>query len=95
MKINPRVNSPSSGCLQNIGNGPRNGPPLYSKARGRKAAHHCVERPYPVFGKHPEFGEFTQYNPNIGQNHQIPDAYQIPDKASLHYDLPLCSLWPH
>ena len=53
-----RVNSPNSGCLLSIGNGPQNGPPLYSKAKsreagptiynvtkGRKAAHQFVMRP--------------------------------------------------
>ena len=61
-----RANSPNSGCLLNIGNGPQSGPPLYSKPKGRKAVHLFVIRLkaakwviIPVFGKHPEFGEFT------------------------------------
>ena len=29
-----RVNSPNTGCLPNIGNGPQSGPPLYGKAEG-------------------------------------------------------------
>ena len=33
-----KVNSPNTGCLPNIGNGPQSGPPLYSKAEGRFAA---------------------------------------------------------
>ena len=33
-----RVNSPNTGGLLNIGNGPQSGPPLYSKAEGRFAA---------------------------------------------------------
>ena len=39
-----RVNSPDSGCLLNIGNGPQNGPAVYDAAKGREVAHHCVER---------------------------------------------------
>ena len=67
------VNSPNSGCLLNIGNGPQSGTPLHSKAKGRDAAHQFIMGPKaatwliivqrdlcPVFGKHPEFGEFTQ-----------------------------------
>ena len=37
-----RVNSPNTGCLPNIGNGPQSGPPLYSKAEGRFAALHFI-----------------------------------------------------
>ena len=40
-----RVNSPNSGCLPNIGNGPQSGPPLYIKAKGRKAAHIFIMGP--------------------------------------------------
>ena len=67
-----RVNSPNSGFLLNIGNEPRSGPLLYSKAKGREAAHQFVMGPKavkwliivlrglnPVFGKHPGLGQFT------------------------------------
>ena len=37
-----RVNSPNTGCLSNIGNGPQSGPPLYGKAEGRFAALHFI-----------------------------------------------------
>ena len=40
-----RVNSPNSGCLLNIGNGPQSDPPLYSKAKGRKATHQFIMGP--------------------------------------------------
>ena len=40
-----KVNSPNSGCLLNIGNGPQSGPQFYSKAKGREAAHHCLVKP--------------------------------------------------
>ena len=36
---------PNSGCLINIGNGPQSGPPLYSKAKGREAAHQIIMGP--------------------------------------------------
>ena len=39
------VNSPNSGCLIDIGNGPQSGPPLYSKAKGREVAHQFIMRP--------------------------------------------------
>ena len=45
LDLGVRVNSPNTGCLLNIGNGPQSGPPLYSKAEGRKVAQKCVERP--------------------------------------------------
>ena len=54
-----RVNLPNIGCLLNIGNGPQSGPSIYNGTKGRKVAHHCVERPISGIGKHPEFGEFT------------------------------------
>ena len=37
-----RVSSPNTGCLLNIGYGPRSGPPLYSKAEGRFTALHFI-----------------------------------------------------
>ena len=37
-----RVKSPNSGCLINIEIGPQSGPPLYNKAKGRKAAHQFI-----------------------------------------------------
>ena len=40
-----RVNSPNSGCLLNIGNGPQSGPPFYIEAKGREAANQCVLQP--------------------------------------------------
>ena len=43
--INIRVISPNSGCLLNIGNGPQSGQPLYSKPKGRDAAHQFITGP--------------------------------------------------
>ena len=40
-----RVNSPNTGCLPNIRNGPQSGPPLYSKAKGREVAHQFIMGP--------------------------------------------------
>ena len=40
-----RVNSPNSGCLLNIGNGPQSGPPLYCKAKGREVAYQFIMGP--------------------------------------------------
>ena len=40
-----RVNSPNSGCLLNIGNGPHSGPPMYSMAKAREAAHQFIMGP--------------------------------------------------
>ena len=42
-----RVNSPNSGCLLNIGNGPQSGPPLYTKAKGCESAHQFIMGPKP------------------------------------------------
>ena len=45
------MNSPNSGCLIDIRNGPPSGPSIYNgtngckAAKGRIVAHHCVERP--------------------------------------------------
>ena len=36
------VNSPNSGCLINIENGPQSGPPLYSMTKGHEVAHQFI-----------------------------------------------------
>ena len=45
-----RVNSPNSGCLVDIGNGPQSGPALFSKAKGREAAHQFIMGPKAASG---------------------------------------------
>ena len=68
------INTPNSGCLLNIGNGPQSSASVYNWAKGCKAAHKCVMRPkaekrlfieskglYPVSGTLPVFSEFALY----------------------------------
>ena len=60
------VNSPNSGCLLNIGNGPQSGPPLYSEAKVREGAPQF--RIGPKAAKWPismKWGQWPQSSPSV------------------------------
>ena len=39
-----RVKALNSGSVLNVGNGPQSGPSMFNAAKGRKVAHHCLEK---------------------------------------------------
>ena len=84
-----RVNSPNTGCLPTIGNGPQSGPPLYSKAEGRFAALHFIigrraaKRPISFqCGQRPQIGSALCREAKIRYLVSIQNLANLPQQAN-------------